>query len=87
MSVSAEYHSFHNLRERLEKETNSFNIKPISFDIFKKDEAERGNLKIAKSNYRALMENRVLFNQTKNEILQAIIDSKVPEWGDIKLRI
>lgn len=79
--ISDKYAAFEHLREKVSRESNSTNIEPYNPVMFKKDEVERLTLKQAKKNAKKV--NGV----ERNEILKAIIDSKTPNWGSIKIKV
>ena len=50
-------------------------------------DAERVALKNGKLRYRQSLQNPVRHNANKDEILQAFVDSKLPNWGGLKFII
>lgn len=52
--MSQEFEKYEQQRENLEKETNSRNFTPISFEIFRKSPEEREEIKQAKKLFKKL---------------------------------
>lgn len=47
----------------------------------------RTELKVAKANYKQALKNKKLFLQKRDEILMRIVESPVPNWGNIKVSV
>jgi hypothetical protein len=42
-------------------------------------------LKVAKASYKEALKNKSLYSNKRNEILRRIINSEVPDWGNLKV--
>jgi hypothetical protein len=48
---------------------------------------ERERLKRVKADFKASQKNTVMFNKGRNDLIEHILKSKIPEWGSFKLGI
>jgi hypothetical protein len=79
------YDQYEPKRRLLEAETNSFKLKPVSTEIYKKSKDERSVLKSVKKSYEASKENKIRFKETRDEIITALVGSSIPSWGGINV--
>lgn len=70
-------------REELQKEVNSFSVRPIAPDVFLKDPA----LRVAKQNYKDLKNNPVRYKETRDELLEHLVNGPIPRWGSINVKL
>ncbi len=77
---------FQGLRDNLQRDVNSRNLIPFDGKVFQKTSKEKGELKFAKEQYKALQLNQMIYKQTKNQLLEIIVKS-TPNWGSGGLRI
>lgn len=75
-----DYEHLQHLRDALERETNRSVLPKSNPDLHKKSISDKKELKLAKSRYSVLKENKISFNQSRNELI-LIIGKSSPKWG------
>ena len=56
---------YEQLRKEIQAEINSYNIKPFSFEVYKKTESEREAVKVAKSAYKSRIKTEKALEERK----------------------
>ena len=45
----------------------------------------KDELKQAKLDYKHALKNKVLYEERRNNLLRALLDSEIPKWGNLKV--
>jgi hypothetical protein len=72
--MNQQYEQYQHLRDALERDTNKSVIPAFHPKVFQKTNEERKVLKSSKIAHSVLKENKVRFNDTRNELLNVIAD-------------
>lgn len=60
----------------------------VSFDIYKKTDKEKDAIKAAKLSHKhASKVNGPIFNKNRNDLIDAIIGSQTPRWGNVSMSL